>query len=79
MMAEQLIDMSTDNLIDEIENTGIQSLLVKLEQRLKGREIIVRGRSRKNKFDDGMDIIASTFSDADPKAEIELVKGSLKV
>ena len=78
-LAEQLIDMSTDNLIDEIENTGIQSLLVKLEQRLKGREIIVRGRSRKNKFDDGMDIITSTFSDVDPKAEIELVKGSLKV
>jgi len=78
-LAEQLIDMSTDNLIDEIENTGIQSLIVKLEQRLKGREIIVRGRSRKNKFDDGMDIIASIFSDIDPKAEIELAKSSLNV
>ena len=78
-LAEQLIDMSTENLVDEIENTGIQSLIVKLEQRLKGRELIIRGRSRKNKFDDGMDIIASTFSDVDPKAEIELVKESLKV
>ena len=71
--------MSTANLIDEIENTGIQALIVKLEQKLKGREIIVRGRSRKNKFDDGMDIITSTFSDIDPKAEIELAKSSLNV
>ncbi|MHA1212598.1 MAG: hypothetical protein ACTSSH_09060, partial [Candidatus Heimdallarchaeota archaeon] len=76
-LAEQLIDMTSDNLIDEIENSGIQSVIAKLEQRQKGRELVIQGRSRKNKFDDGMDVIAASFSDADLKAEIELAKSSL--
>ncbi len=78
-LAEQLLDMTSENLVDEINNIGIQSVITKLEQRLKGREIVVRGRCRKNKYDDGMDVIASTFQDADPKTEIETVKSSLKV
>ena len=62
-----------------MENAGIQQLIVKLEQRLKGREIIVRGKVNKNKFDDGMDVIASYLEDFDPKTEIDIVKQSLKV
>ncbi|NHK32013.1 MAG: DUF2240 family protein [Asgard group archaeon] len=77
--AEQLIGLSSENLIDQIENTGVQSVVVKLEQRLKGKEIVIRGRTRRSKFDDGMDITASAFFDADPKAEIDLVKNTLKV
>jgi len=78
-IAEQLLDISAETLIDELENTGIQQLIVKLEQRLKGREIIVRGKVKKNKFDDGMDVIASYLEDSDPKAEIDIIKQSLKV
>ncbi|MBN1328543.1 MAG: DUF2240 family protein [Candidatus Heimdallarchaeota archaeon] len=77
--AEQLIDMSSDNLIDEIENSGIQAVISKLEQRNKGREIVVKGKCRKNKFDDGMDLIASSFYDAETKTEIDLAKGTLNI
>ncbi|NHJ40479.1 MAG: DUF2240 family protein [Asgard group archaeon] len=78
-LAEQLLGMSSTNLIDQIENTGIQSVVVKLEQYLKGKEIIVRGRTRRSKFDDGMDITATAFFEIDPKVEIDLVKNTLKV
>ncbi|HUT82185.1 MAG TPA: DUF2240 family protein [Candidatus Bathyarchaeia archaeon] len=77
--AEQLIDMSSDNLIDEIENSGIQAVISKLEQRNKGREIVVQGKCRKNKFDDGMDVIASSFYDVETKTEIEIAKGTLNI
>ncbi|MFW9922226.1 MAG: DUF2240 family protein [Candidatus Thorarchaeota archaeon] len=77
-LGEQLLDMTSSMIIDEIEQIGIQPLITKLEQRLKGREIVVRGRPRKNKYDDGMDLIASAFFDIDTKNEIEIVKGSLK-
>ncbi|HUU79708.1 MAG TPA: DUF2240 family protein [candidate division Zixibacteria bacterium] len=77
-LAQQLLDVSPESIIDEIEQVGIQPVILKLEQRIKGREIIVKGRPRKNKFDDGMDLIANSFTDSDPKTEIELVKSSLK-
>lgn len=77
-LAEKLLDVNVKSVIDEIEQIGIQMLIVKFEQRIKGREIIVRGKPRKNKFDDGMDLIASTFFDIDPKKEIELAKSALK-
>ena len=78
-LAEQLIEVPSNNLIDELENSGIQSTILKLEQRLKGREIIVRGKSKKNAFDDSIDVIASSFSDINPKNEIKLLKSSLNV
>ncbi len=77
--AENLIDMTSENLIDEIENSGIQAVISKLEQRNKGREIVVRGKCRKNKFDDGMDMIASSFEDAEIKNEIDVAKGTLNI
>ncbi|NHJ03408.1 MAG: DUF2240 family protein [Candidatus Heimdallarchaeota archaeon] len=77
-LAQQLLDISPESIIDEIEQVGIQPVILKLEQRIKGREIVVKGRPRKNKFDDGMDLIANSFSESDPKTEIELVKSSLK-
>ena len=77
-LAVELLDVSPESIIDEIEQVGIQPVIVKLEQRIKGREIIVRGRPRKNQYDDGIDLIANFFVDADPKAEIEMAKSSLK-
>ena len=78
-LAEEILNLKSDNIIDEIEKVGIQTIIAKFEQRLKGKEIIVRGKARKNKFDDGIDLIVSSFSDMDPKSEIELVKSSLNV
>ena len=77
-LAENLLNTNATAIIDEIEQVGIQTLLINLEQKIKGREIIVRGKPRRNKFDDGMDLIASTFLDIDSKNEIELAKSSLK-
>ncbi|MHA1124448.1 MAG: DUF2240 family protein [Candidatus Heimdallarchaeota archaeon] len=77
--AEEILNQSPANIIDEIEQVGIQAIIAKFEQRLKGKEIIVRGKARKNKFDDGMDLIVSSFAEMDPKAEIDLVKSTLKV
>jgi len=77
--AEKLIDIPSETLIDEIEHAGIQNVVTKLEQRLKGKEIVVQGRSRKNKFDDGIDLTASNFFEADPKKEIKLIKESMNV
>ncbi|MHA1243407.1 MAG: DUF2240 family protein [Candidatus Heimdallarchaeota archaeon] len=77
--AEEILDQTPANIIDEIEQVGIQAIITKFEQRLKGREYIVRGKARKNKFDDGMDLIVSSFSEMDAKSEIELVKSTLKV
>lgn len=78
-LAEQLLDLPSETIIDEIEKVGIQSVIIKLEQRIKGREIIVRGRAKQNQYDDGMDLVASSFSEFDPKAEIDRMKSSLKV
>ncbi|MBD3192071.1 MAG: DUF2240 family protein [Candidatus Heimdallarchaeota archaeon] len=78
-LAEELLDLPSDTIIDEIEQIGIQSVIIKLEQRIKGREIIVRGRAKQNDYDDGMDLVAYSFSEFDPKAEIDRIKGSLKV
>ena len=77
--AEKLISMPADSLVDEIEHVGIQSIVTKLEQRLKGKELVVSGRTYKNKFDDGIDLNVSKFSDAVPKEEIEILKSSLNV
>lgn len=78
-LAEKLLDMENSVIIDEIEQTNIQQFIAKIEQRIKGREIIVRGRPRKNKYDDGMDLITSYFSDIDIKNEIDIQSSTLKV
>ena len=77
--AEEILSISPANIIDEIEQVGIQAIIAKFEQRLKGKEIIVRGKARKNKFDDGIDLIVSSFSEMDPKSEIETVKNSINI
>jgi replication factor A1 len=78
-LAEQLLDTKADEIVKELEEAGVQPVVAKFEQRIKGREIVVRGKARKNKYDDGMDIIVSSFSEADIKAEIERAKKSLNV
>ncbi|NHJ47689.1 MAG: DUF2240 family protein [Asgard group archaeon] len=77
--AEQIIGMSSDNLVDQIKNTDIQSVAIKLQKHLEGREIVVKGRPKRSNYDQELEINAFSFIDADPKAEIELVKNTLNV
>jgi ssDNA-binding replication factor A large subunit len=77
--AEQLIGMSSDNLVDQIKNTDIQSVVLKLQKNLEGREIIIKGRPKRSNYDQELEINAFSFIDADPKAEIELIKNTLNV
>jgi replication factor A1 len=77
--AEQLIRMSSANLVDQINNTDIQSVVLKLQKDLEGREILVKGRPKRSSFDQELEINAFSFADIDPKSEIKIVKDALKV
>lgn len=77
--AQELIGIKPETIVDEITQIGIQSVIVKLNQRLKGQELVVTGRSRRNQYDDGMDLIVYSFHKADPEEEIKKIKKQLQI
>jgi replication factor A1 len=75
-LAEELLERNTHSIVEEVNQVGIQPTIVKLEQKIKGREIVVKGRARKNKYDDGMDLLASSLEDFNLQYEIDKAKST---
>lgn len=73
-MAEKLIGRKTEDMVNDIKNRGIDTVMEDIQP--LGNEYVLKGRVKRNSFTESIEFVVNEMGDIDVKKECEALLGS---